>query len=787
MSLVTGRSIQAESPQLTVSASDRRAIDIIVPVYKSASLAARCLESLAGHLHELSSSAPRVIVINDSPGDGDVQQVLQSIARRHQSITVLENESNLGFVKSVNRGLAVACRDGRDVILVNADTETFDDTLRNLVSAAYADSRIGFASPRSNNASLCSLPHLNGDETRNPAESYSRWQVLSRTMPAFHFVPTAVGFYLYIKHTVLGNFGLLDPAFGIGYQEENDLILRANKAGFRAVLANNAFAYHSGSASFSLLGTDLKAHQDVNLRIMTQRHEEFLPLVRRYEASAHYRAEALLSRGLPAASGRLKIVFDLTSVGLDFNGTNEMSVAIVGRFHDRHALTFDISVICSPKAFRFHNLDKYHRIRRLDTDFSSPERFAVGVRLAQPFSVHNITVLEELAVINIFGMLDTIADDCGYLSVTHDLAAVWGHSARHADGLFFNSQFSESAFLARYPDALQLPRYARLLPTRLQEYKAPESPSPRDHVLIMGNHFVHKASDEIAAICGAALPNSRFIAIGKNNRVSGNVRTYKAGTLDAQRMESLYRRAQVVVLPSYVEGFGFGLLRALAMSKVVVARDIPVTREILSTYKEVSGVFLYADNSDIVRVLGLAMSESESHVNDEGAPGWDMWVDGFAGFCASLIGDNNIFERVSRRMYAGDLLRKSELLDRLQGAPLTVAKPDSIVGKDGPTPEAGTVTDAQGRQWRPVLHLRNMLALDGEEFIYCAYVSLLGRLPDSDGLVNYLTELQSGVNKMVVVSRLRKSSEWRRSGRPIAGYWWEVIRMHLETVFSGRR
>ncbi|HKC17330.1 MAG TPA: glycosyltransferase, partial [Steroidobacteraceae bacterium] len=397
MSLPIERSIQAEHLWPIAGAADRKAVDIIVPVYKSVQLTARCLESLAAHIHEVSSSHARMTVINDSPDDGDVHQMLESFARRHAYVTVLENESNLGFVKTVNRGLAIACKDGRDVILVNADTETFDGTLENLVGAVHADSQIGFASPRSNNASLCSLPHLDGSVAPNPDESYRRWKVLSRTMPPFHFVPTAVGFYLYIKNTVLANFGLLDPDFGIGYQEENDLIFRANKVGYRTVLANNAFAYHAGSASFNLLEGSMKAHQSANLEKMTQRHSEFLPLVRRYESSAHYRAEALLGCLLPSDSRRLKIVFDLAAVGPDFNGTNEMSVAIVGMFSERHASKFEVCVICSLKAFKFHNLGRHRYIRRLDPDFATPEKFSIGVQLAQPFNVHSISVLEELA------------------------------------------------------------------------------------------------------------------------------------------------------------------------------------------------------------------------------------------------------------------------------------------------------------------------------------------------------------------------------------------------------
>ena len=41
----------------------------------------------------------------------------------------------------------------------------------------------------------------------------------------------------------------------------------------------------------------------------------------------------------------------------------------------------------------------------------------------------------------------------------------------NANGLFFNSKFSESKYLARYPDAKHVSKYSRLLPTKLSEYK----------------------------------------------------------------------------------------------------------------------------------------------------------------------------------------------------------------------------------------------------------------------------------------------------------------------------
>lgn len=768
-------------------ASKQKAIDIIVPVYKSVDLTARCLDSLARHIHEVSARDPRLIIINDSPDERDVRPMLEAFAGRHAYVLLLENERNLGFVGSVNRGLAIACRDGRDVILVNADTETFTGTLKNIAAAADSDPQIGFVSPRSNNASFCSLPHFHGGTIADQAESHRRWKVLSRTLPPFHFVPTAVGFYLYIKHAVIANFGFLDSEFGIGYEEENDLILRANKVGYRAVLANNAFAYHAGSASFSLLDMNLRAHQGANLKKMAARHPEYLPLIRRYEDSLHFRAEKLLSQSLPSACGRTKIVFDFSSVGPHFNGTNEMSVAILDSFIERHASKFDINIICSEEAFEFHGLDKHQALRRHDTQIQSSERFAIAVQLGQPFTVHAISVLEDLAAINVFGMLDTIAEDCGHLSITHHLEALWGHVARHANGLFFNSKYSEQVFVARYPDAKQLPRYPQLLPTNLSSYKKPASDGSADHVLIMGNHFAHKASDSTADILRAAFPTVQFVALGAQNRISGNLRTYRAGNLGQKQMESLYTRASIVVLPSHVEGFGMGLVHALAAGKVVVARDIQATREILSTYKRYSGVHLYAHDGDLVRALRLAMGETSSRVNDEGTATWDDWADGFAEFCAALLEQDDIFGRLVRRIQSGDSLRKAELLSHLQTA--TVAA--SPATQPAPTaPQAASqskeqvITDEHGRKWTRLRQIKRLLSLEGEEFVYSAYVTLLNRVPDADGLLNYLAELQSGVPKLQIVSRLKRSTEGIRINAPLTGYRREMFRTHVASLLG---
>jgi hypothetical protein len=254
--------------------------------------------------------------------------------------------------------------------------------------------------------------------------------------------------------------------------------------------------------------------------------------------------------------------------------------------------------------------------------------------------------------------------------------------------------------------------------------------------------------------------------------------------LSEQQMDSLYARSSIVILPSHVEGFGLGLIHALAAGKVVVARDIPATREILRTYTRYDGVFLYANDDDLVRTVQLAMAESGSRVDDRSAEGWEEWVDGFAEFCAGLLEQGDLFDRLVARIQAGDLLQRSELLDRLQTSARTAAPAPSgdanvaVISQQGELLE-----DEHGRKWLPVPVVDRLLRLDGEAFVYSSYVTILNRLPDPDGLLNYLKELQSGVSKLDIISRLRRSPEGQRRRRPLSGYRSTLLKTRISSMW----
>jgi GT2 family glycosyltransferase len=133
--------------------------------------------------------------------------------------------------------------------VLNSDTQVFFGALGELRRAAAADPMIGFVSPRSNHATICSLPLQDEFHNLPPEQAHANFLLLSRYLPDYQFVPTAVGFCLLIRWEMLKGFGFLAACYGSGYHEENDLIVRANRCGFRAAMANRAFVYHLGEAS----------------------------------------------------------------------------------------------------------------------------------------------------------------------------------------------------------------------------------------------------------------------------------------------------------------------------------------------------------------------------------------------------------------------------------------------------------------------------------------------------------------------------------------------------------
>lgn len=226
------------------------AIDIIVPVYDAAALLRRCLAALDRHTDPTQA---RVLAIDDASPDPAVAPLLAEWAQRSPlRPRVLANPRNLGFVGTVNRGIA---QTEGDVLLLNADTEVTPGWLARMAAALAADARIATATPFSNNAEICSWPDF-CRAAPVPADADRIALACAQAgPPGYPDLPTAVGFCMLIRRAALAALGDFDQAtFGRGYGEENDFCLRAAAHGWRNVLVDDCYVVHAGGGSFAALG-----------------------------------------------------------------------------------------------------------------------------------------------------------------------------------------------------------------------------------------------------------------------------------------------------------------------------------------------------------------------------------------------------------------------------------------------------------------------------------------------------------------------------------------------------
>lgn len=224
----------------------RDAVDIIIPVYRGLAETRRCIESVRDAKQNIPNE---IIVIDDASPDPDLAAMLREFS---ESITLLRNDINIGFVATVNR--AMMLHPERDVVLLNSDTIVSGDWLDRLHACVCREERIGTATPFSNNATICSYPRFCEDNPLPAGYSAAALDALFKKANSGMAIdiPTAVGFCMYIRRECLDEVGLFDAeSFGKGYGEENDFCMRASKKGWRNLLCADTFVYHAGNVSFS--------------------------------------------------------------------------------------------------------------------------------------------------------------------------------------------------------------------------------------------------------------------------------------------------------------------------------------------------------------------------------------------------------------------------------------------------------------------------------------------------------------------------------------------------------
>ena len=252
-------------------------VDIVLPVYNGYDYFLPCTESVLKHTN---LTVHRLLIFDDKSPDLRIKEFLNALDKRNLNIEVFYNDENLGFVKTVNRGMKFS---DRDVILLNSDALVTARWVEKLQRAAYSKPNIASVTPFSNNATLCSIPKFfenNSVPDGFTIDSFGEF-IEKISLRYYPEIPSSVGFCNYIKREVLAIVGYFDEKhFEKGYAEECEFCARTIANGFIHILDDSTYIYHKGAVSFTL---DVKTQKEKeHLEILSRLHPWYLPMANKF-------------------------------------------------------------------------------------------------------------------------------------------------------------------------------------------------------------------------------------------------------------------------------------------------------------------------------------------------------------------------------------------------------------------------------------------------------------------------------------------------------------------------
>lgn len=245
-------------------APDHGLTSVVILTHNQLAYTRECVDSIL----RLTDEPYELVFVDNASTDGTADYL-----RSLPGATVIVNGENRGFPAAANQGIAAA--KGAQILLLNNDTVVTTGWLRRLLRALYRDPKVGLVGPCSNQVSGPQQVGAGYDGMAG-LDGFA-WDWGKAHDGVLEDTDRLVGFCLLIRRAVVDAVGGLDEQFGVGCFEDDDYCLRATRAGFRAVIARDAFVHHYGGRTFVGSGVDFTAVMRENERRFRAKWSEPAP------------------------------------------------------------------------------------------------------------------------------------------------------------------------------------------------------------------------------------------------------------------------------------------------------------------------------------------------------------------------------------------------------------------------------------------------------------------------------------------------------------------------------
>lgn len=537
--------------------------------------------------------ASRIVVFAHA-GDG---RVLDAAASADcEGIAV---DDTTAFYTALNRALYPLIEADTDVLFVGPVYSFGSTALDALRTVVATDPLYGFALPRTNVGGSAPVPRTPGEPALEHPDVFARFLAALPDRFGGGLVQAAP---VLVRANVLYNFGRLEGTTFDLSDALATLFIRANRRGYSAVISNRAMFFARESGEFAV----------GNATPSIPRASDYYRALERQPDFPEQRMQRLLWHAVRPKTVR-RVLFDIRNLAAGYNGTAQHILSLM-RPICALATEYHIEPCfwVLPESADFHALADI-RGCTLVFELGEHDLFDACVRLSQPWSFSELRDQAWRSMVNLYLIMDAIAWDCHYIRMPH-IDGVWRTAADYSDGLVYNSHYTRRAFQERFPAARSVPAAVSYCSLDPAEYFTEETASGLEaaepYVLVVGNQYYHKGLAEAVRVLAAGFPETSIKVLGEIGEQFPKVEQLPSGKLSNEDVDRLFRDCACLVFPSYYEGFGLPVLKALSFGKQVIARDSMLIEEIRERVSPVDGIVPFNRRTELLRAVRDALDDA---------------------------------------------------------------------------------------------------------------------------------------------------------------------------------